>query len=190
MISFIIDRSSAGSGVLRLQYAPQFLPHSILAELLLQRSELVDYFQQPNLDNQIWLLETRRFMEDLMNKPATKELTERELMHVFWHGNEMTAADAWEKLAASGVDRAYVTMTNLVRILVEKEFLRATNDARPFSYEAIRTFDDVSGSFIVDVIKRVFGGSREKMLAQLLGGKRRLTAAERRLLEQVLEEQQ
>ncbi len=127
-----------------------------------------------------------------MNRPVAKELTERELelMHVFWQGDEMTAADAREQLAASGVDRAYVTIANLVRILVEKDFLRATNGARPFSYEVIRSFDDVSGSFIVDVMKRVFGGSREKMLAQLLGGKRRLTAAERRLLEQVLEEQQ
>jgi BlaI family penicillinase repressor len=127
-----------------------------------------------------------------MNRPVAKELTERELelMHVFWQGAEMTAADAREKLAASGVDRAYVTVANLVRILVGKNFLRATNDARPFSYEALRSFDDVSGSLIVDVMKRVFGGSREKMLAQLLGGKRRLTAAERRLLEQVLEEQQ
>ncbi|MCP4175989.1 MAG: BlaI/MecI/CopY family transcriptional regulator [Fuerstiella sp.] len=127
-----------------------------------------------------------------MNRPVARELTERELelMHVFWQGDEMTAADAREKLAASGVDRAYVTIANLVRILVAKGFLRATNDARPFSYEAIRSFDDVSGSFIVDVMKRVFGGSREKMLAQLLSEKRRLTAAERRLLEQVLEEQQ
>ena len=127
-----------------------------------------------------------------MNRPVVKELTERELelMHVFWQGDEMTAADAREKLADSGVDRAYVTIANLVRILVEKGFLQATNDARPFVYEAIRSFDDVSGSFIVDVMKRVFGGSREKMLAQLLSGKRRLTAAERRLLEQVLEDQQ
>ena len=127
-----------------------------------------------------------------MNRPVVKELTERELelMHVFWRSDDMTAADAREKLATGGVDRAYVTVANLVRILVEKGFLRATNDARPFSYKAIRSFDDVSGSFIVDVMKRVFGGSREKMLAQLLSGKRRLTAAERRLLEQVLEDQQ
>ncbi len=126
-----------------------------------------------------------------MNRPATKELTERELevMQVFWAGGEMTAADARNELASSGVDRAYVTVANLVRILVEKEFLVATNSERPFIYKPIRSFEDVSRNFVGDLIDRVFGGSREKMLVQLLGGNKRLTAAERKLLEQILEEQ-
>ena len=57
-----------------------------------------------------------------MARPAAKELTERELevMHVFWDGGEMTANDARVRLAEAGVDRAYVTVANLVRILVEK----------------------------------------------------------------------
>lgn len=127
-----------------------------------------------------------------MARTTAKELTERELevMHVFWGGSEMTAADAREKLASDGSDRAYVTVANLVRILVEKGYLKATNDSRPFIYKSVKSFNDVSSSFLGDVLNRVFGGSREKMLAQLLGGKKRLTAAERRLLEQVLEEQQ
>jgi len=120
-----------------------------------------------------------------------KELTERELevMHVFWRDGEMTAAEARDRLAATGVDRAYVTVANLVRILVEKEFLKATNGERPFTYVPIRSWDEVSRSFVGDLIQRVFGGSREKMLVHLLGGNRRLTAAERKLLEQILEEQ-
>ena len=127
-----------------------------------------------------------------MSRPTTRELTERELevMHVFWRSGEITASDAREQLAKAGLDRAYVTVANLVRILVEKSFLEATNNERPFTYKPIRSFDDVSGNFVGDLINRVFGGSREKMLVQLLGGNRRLTVAERRLLEQVLEEQE
>jgi predicted transcriptional regulator len=119
-----------------------------------------------------------------------KELTDRELevMHVFWRGGEMTAAEARDELASGGIDRAYVTVANLVRILVEKGCLEATNNERPFSYKPIRTFEDVSNTFVGDLINRVFSGSREKMLVQLLGGNRRLTAAERKLLEQVLKE--
>ncbi|MBC8353312.1 MAG: BlaI/MecI/CopY family transcriptional regulator [Planctomycetes bacterium] len=127
-----------------------------------------------------------------MSRPATKELTERELevMHVFWERGEMTAVVARDQLAATGVDRAYVTVANLVRILVEKGFLKATNKERPFSYKPIRSFEDVSGTFVGDLIDRVFGGSREKMLVHLLGSERPLTDAERQLLEQVLEEQE
>lgn len=126
-----------------------------------------------------------------MSRPSMKELTERELevMHVFWRGGEMTAAEARDRLASTGVDRAYVTVANLVRILVDKEFLKATNDERPFIYVPIRSWDEVSRSFVGDLIQRVFGGSREKMLVHLLGGNRRLTASERKLLEQILEEQ-
>ena len=81
-----------------------------------------------------------------MVRPQQTELTERELevMHVFWRGDEMTAADARQQLAARGVDRAYVTIANLVRILVDKGFLVATNAERPFRYRPRRSFDDVS----------------------------------------------
>ena len=124
-----------------------------------------------------------------MVRPTAKELTERELevMHVFWDGGEMTATEARACLAEVGVDRAYVTVANLIRILVEKGFLVAINDERPFVYKANRTFDDVSGSLIGDLIQRVFGGSREKLLVHLLDNQRPLTRAERRLLKQILE---
>lgn len=126
-----------------------------------------------------------------MGRPTAKELTERELevMHVFWKEGALTAAEAREKLAEDGIDRAYVTIANLVRILVDKGYLEATNDARPFIYKPLRSFKDVSHSFLGDLLNRVFAGSREKMLAQLFSGRKKLTAAERALLEQVLEDQ-
>ena len=122
-----------------------------------------------------------------MVRPSSKELTERELevMHVFWDGDPMTAVDARDRLAKHRVDRAYVTVANLIRILVEKGFLIATNDERPFIYTPVRSRDDVSRSFVGDLINRVFGGSREKMLVHLLGGRGKLTAAERTLLQQI-----
>ena len=81
-----------------------------------------------------------------MVRPQQTELTERELevMHVFWQGDAMTAAKAREVLASRGIDRAYVTIANLVRILVDKGFLEATNDERPFLYRPRRSFDDVA----------------------------------------------
>ena len=126
-----------------------------------------------------------------MSRPAEKDLTKRELevLQVFWDGGEMTAIDARSQLEAIGTNLAYVTVANLVRILVEKGYLRATNHERPFSYLPIRSREEVSRSFVGDLIDRVFGGSRENMLLHLLGGNRRLTAAERKLLQSILEEQ-
>ncbi len=126
-----------------------------------------------------------------MVRPQQIELTERELevMHVFWHGEEMTAADAREQLATRGVDRAYVTVANLVRILVDKGCLEATNNERPFRYRPRRSFDDVSGRFVADLVKRVFRGSREQLLVKLLDNGGKLSVKERALLKQILKEQ-
>jgi BlaI family penicillinase repressor len=127
-----------------------------------------------------------------MGRPTEKDLTKRELevLQVFWDVAEMTAIEARDRLAEAGVDLAYVTVANLVRILVDKGYLRATNGERPFRYAAVRSREDVSGSFVGELIDRVFGGSRENMLLHLLGGgQRRLTAAERKLLKSILEEQ-
>ena len=127
-----------------------------------------------------------------MGRPAAKELTQRELevMHVFWQHEEITASEARDLLSQSGIDRAYVTVANLVRALVEKGYLQATNHERPFVYRSMRSFEDVSKSFVGDLVQRVFQGSREQLLVQLLGKRKKLTAAERDFLQQILKEQE
>lgn len=127
-----------------------------------------------------------------MGRPPQKELTQRELevMHVFWQRGAMTASEVRVELAEVGVDRAYVTVANLVRILVDKGFLESTNKERPFRYRAVRTFDDVSRSLVGDLVKRLFQGSREQLLVSLLGDGDRLSQQERDLLQQILAEQE
>lgn len=122
-----------------------------------------------------------------MARPKSKELTERELevMHVFWSRGEQTVAEVRDRLEQDGRELAYTTVATLVRILLEKEFLQQTNDERPFRYLPIRSFEDVSGSLLGDLLNRVFGGSREQLLVRLMD-QRKLTAKERKLLEDVL----
>ncbi|MGQ0635885.1 MAG: BlaI/MecI/CopY family transcriptional regulator [Planctomycetaceae bacterium] len=124
-----------------------------------------------------------------MARPRASELTERELevMHVFWQSGEQTVAEAREALAAAGRDLAYTTVATLVKILTDKGFLRQTRDERPFRFEPIRSFADVSGNLLTDLIQRVFGGSRAELLVRLME-QRKLTARERTLLEQILRE--
>ena len=126
-----------------------------------------------------------------MARPPARELTQRELevMHVFWRRGESTVADARDDLAARGRDLAYTTVATLVRILTEKGFLTQTHEERPFRFQPVRSFDDVSGSLLGDLVERVFGGSREKLLVRLME-QRRLTARERALLEDLLREHQ
>ncbi len=126
-----------------------------------------------------------------MARPKASELTERELeiMHLFWDGGEQTVAAVRDKLAGEGRDLAYTTVATLTRILVEKEFLEQTNAERPFRFRAIRTFEDVSGNLLTELVKRVFGGSREQLLVRLME-QRKLTAKERAVLEDILSEKQ
>lgn len=126
-----------------------------------------------------------------MARPKTKPLTERELevMHAFWRAadesREATAAEVRDDLAAAGRDLAYTTVATLVRILCDKGFLRQTNEERPFTYRPLRSFDEVSGSLVGDLVERLFGGQREQLLLRLLE-ERKLTPAERAVLEQIL----
>jgi predicted transcriptional regulator len=122
-------------------------------------------------------------------RPAAKDLTERELevMHVFWEHGAQTAAEVRESLADAGRELAYTTVATLIKILVEKRFLKQTGDQRPFIYRPIRTFDDVSRRLVGDLVRRVFQGSREELLVRLLDDKK-LNAKERKLLEQILQE--
>lgn len=126
-----------------------------------------------------------------MARPKASELTERELevMHLFWNRGEQTVAAARDDLAAQGRDLAYTTVATLTRILVEKGFLQQINEERPFRFRPIRTFEDVSGNLVTELVKRVFGGSREQLLVRLME-QRKLTPKERAVLEKILSEKQ
>lgn len=125
-----------------------------------------------------------------MARPKANELTTRELdvMHVFWKSGEITPAMARDHLALQGTDLAYTTVATLVRILADKGFLKKTNDERPYRYRPVRTYEEVSGSMLGDMLDKVFGGSSEQLLVRLFD-KRKLSAKERALLREILKDQ-
>jgi BlaI family penicillinase repressor len=124
-----------------------------------------------------------------MARPPAKELTERELevMQVFWKRGELTVTDVKDDLAASGLERAYTTVATLVRILSDKGFVEQLNDERPFRFRPLRSYEDVSGRLLGDLLERVFQGSREQLLVRLMDQKK-LSAKERAVLEDLLKE--
>jgi predicted transcriptional regulator len=124
-----------------------------------------------------------------VSRPPAKDLTDRELevMHAFWRKGEQTAAEVRDRLATAGLDRAYTTVANLVRILEEKGFLEQTTTVRPFRYRPAASYEDVSGRLLGDVLDRVFHGSRAELMLRLVE-RRKLTARERAALEEILKE--
>lgn len=126
-----------------------------------------------------------------MGRPRAKELTERELevMHVFWQRGPSTVAEVRRRLSEAGRELAYTTVATLVRILSEKRFLQQTSSGRPYCYRPMRSFEEVSGSLLGDVVQRVFGGSREQLLLRLIE-QREFSPKERAVLESILREDQ
>ncbi len=124
-----------------------------------------------------------------MARPPAKELTERELeiMHVFWRNGELTAVAVRDFLAGNGRDLAYTTVATLVRILVDKGYLRQIGHKRPFVYRPLQSFQEVSQRIIGDVVDRVFHGSRSQLLLQLMEDDE-LSDAERLVLEKLVRE--
>lgn len=126
-----------------------------------------------------------------MARPAAKVLTNREweVMQVFWKRGEITAQEARDELARTGIDRAYTTVATLVRILTEKGFLKQSTSERPFLFVPVRSYEEVSRRLLGDLLERVFEGSREQMLVRLLEQKK-LTPKERARLENFIRENQ
>ncbi|MFO0913386.1 MAG: BlaI/MecI/CopY family transcriptional regulator [Pirellulales bacterium] len=126
-----------------------------------------------------------------MARPKAKELTERELevMHAFWEHGELSIADAQQRLDSEGRALAYTTVATLVRILCEKDFLTQTTTVRPHRFCPTRSFQDVSGRLVSDLVERVFRGSREALLVRLME-EHQLTPDERARIEQLVHPEQ
>ena len=123
-----------------------------------------------------------------MVRPKASELTDRELevMHAFWEGGESTIAEVQERLEKEGRELAYTTVATLVRILVDKKFLKQTTSRRPHVFRAVRSHEEVSGRLLRDLMQRVFGGSAEALVLRLMEDKE-LSAADRKKLRAMLE---
>jgi BlaI family transcriptional regulator, penicillinase repressor len=123
----------------------------------------------------------------VMNRPPAEALTDRELelMHVFWDKGQLSAQEARDELEQRGRALTYTTVANLCKILWDKEYLERVGESRPFEFKPTKSFQEVSKFFVSDLLNRVFQGSREQLLLQVIGSKK-LTPKKRRLLEDLL----
>lgn len=124
-----------------------------------------------------------------MNARDVELLTERELevMHVFWTGDELTAHDARDRLEANGRKLTYTTVANLCRLLCEKGFLNRKGKCRPFTFRQAKSFSEVSSNLVTNLVDKLFRGSREQLLLQVLSPQQ-LSQKKQKLLQELLDD--
>ena len=110
--------------------------------------------------------------------------TERELdiMAVLWEHGPSTVAEVHERLAD---DLAYKTVLTMLRVLEQKGHIAHTEEGRAHRFHAIVGRDEAGVSAIDRVLDKIFGGSKELLIAHLVRD-RRLTPDEIRKLQGML----
>jgi BlaI family penicillinase repressor len=96
--------------------------------------------------------------------------TERELdiMAVLWDQGPSTAAEVRDALGGQGVDLAYNTVLTLLRILEDKGHIDHKEEGRAHRFRAAVKRKEAGASALTRTLNRMFGGSAEALVAQLV----------------------
>jgi predicted transcriptional regulator len=96
----------------------------------------------------------------------TVHFTERELdiMAVLWQHGPSTVAEVHEHLAD---DIAYKTVLTMLRLLEQKGRVAHTEEGRAHRFHAVVGRDEAGVSAMDRVLDKIFGGSRELLIAHL-----------------------
>lgn len=116
--------------------------------------------------------------------------TERELdlMAVLWDRGPSTAAGVREALSGQGVDLAYNTVLTLLRILEDKGHVDHKEEGRAHRFRAAVKRKEAGASALRRTLDRMFGGSAEALVAQLVQ-QRGLSKEDLKRLRRVVDEQ-
>ena len=112
--------------------------------------------------------------------------TERELdvMAVLWELGSATVAEVRERLSD---DLAYTTVLTVLRTLEEKGYADHVEEGRAHRYHPLVARDAAGASALRRVVQKLFGGSTELLLTQLVSD-RRLSERELRRMRKLLDE--
>ena len=116
--------------------------------------------------------------------------TERELdiMTVLWDLGPSTSAEVRDALANRDVDLAYNTVLTLLRILEDKGHIDHKEEGRAHRFRAVVKKKEAGASALTRTLDRMFDGSAEALVAQLVQ-QRGLSRDDLRRLRQVVDEQ-
>ena len=102
-------------------------------------------------------------------KPKRKTLTDQELeiMKIIWDLERATVRDVYEVMLA-GRKIAYTTVMTMMNILEEKGYLKKRAEARAYVYRPARPKSEVVRAMVRDFVNRVFNGSAQPLLVELV----------------------
>ena len=106
--------------------------------------------------------------QTLPEKPLTE--VELEMMNVIWRIGPCSINQILEELH-SDRDLAYTTVSTMVRILEQKNFVTSTKAGRSHLYQAAIAKGDYQVKSITEVVKNVFDGLPAALIKQLLNSK-------------------
>jgi BlaI family transcriptional regulator, penicillinase repressor len=117
-------------------------------------------------------------------------LTPQELaiMKVVWSRDKATVRDVYEDMREKRTI-AYTTVMTMMRILEEKGYLKKTLVDRAHVYKPAQRRQQVIGAMVRDFLDRVFDGASDSLLVHLAKDNK-LTEKQRRLVKQLIEEQE
>ena len=107
-------------------------------------------------------------------------------MKVVWRFEEATVRDVHEALRARR-PVAYTTVMTMMGGLEEKGLLKKTVGERAHVYRPAKPRHQVLGAMVRDFVDRVFDGASDALLVHLAKDNR-LTAKQRRIVQQLIEE--
>ncbi len=95
------------------------------------------------------------------------KFTDRELdvMAVLWDRGDATVAEVQERLAD---ELAYTTVLTVLRTLEEKGHVGHEEDGRAYRYHPLVEREEAGASVLARLLDRVFAGSPELLLTQLV----------------------
>ena len=94
--------------------------------------------------------------------PTPKEL---EILYILWEHGPATVREVLEVMPH---DRAYTTVMSLLNVMFEKKLVARTPDGRAFRYAARYQPGQTQRTMLGDLLKRVFEGSAQTLVARLL----------------------
>lgn len=106
-----------------------------------------------------------------MPRPASEQPTELELeiLKVLWQESPLPVRDVRERLAQhAGRELTHSSVITMLNIMVRKGFLRRQKEGKAFLFSPKVAKENVSGSFVGDLLSRVFDGSPQALVLNLL----------------------
>jgi BlaI family transcriptional regulator, penicillinase repressor len=110
------------------------------------------------------------------------------IMKVVWSRDRATVRDVYETMREKR-SIAYTTVMTMMRILEEKGYLKKTLVDRAHVYKPAQRRQQVIAAMVRDFLDRVFDGASDSLLVHLAKDNK-LTEKQRRIVKQLIEEQE